>query len=440
MRSMPASIDAELRPLARRLTIGLFLDLWPKWAAASLLIAGLIALVCRLFVPGASTFLPWLWLAPVLATPPVLVLCFARAYRPADVAALADWLSGGQGVVLTRTEAADPAWTDSTLFQKASQFRLPRVRPWRRLAAVLPAIAFLAIALALPQRASAPSQTALADEIVDDLAAAVAELKEQELITPDEEQKLEEEIERIRQSSQERVDASSWEASDTLRDTLAANLAEKQDAVRWANESLERLAAAASGGASPDGSAQAASSELMKALEKLAQSGLLEDAPADIKDAVRRGTLPTDGKALQQLAASLGKYLEQTGRRVGEARLARDFGRFDPSEFPLESGDGPPGPEPGRGGINRGRADADLTWGTETARFDRFKAQPLPPGAARSPDDWAPIVELPGLPQESATRSLRSTARQYDAAAGQSAWRRNLAPRHQRAVKKYFDK
>jgi len=36
--------------------------------------------------------------------------------------------------------------------------------------------------------------------------------------------------------------------------------------------------------------------------------------------------------------------------------------------------------------------------------------------------------------------SVSSAARQYSAVAGQSAWRRSLAPRHQSAVKKYFDK
>jgi anti-sigma factor RsiW len=64
----------------------------------------------------------------------------------------------------------------------------------------------------------------------------------------------------------------------------------------------------------------------------------------------------------------------------------------------------------------------------------------LPPGAPRSPDDWAPVVVLPGSPQEAAVLSAQAAARQYAAGAGQSAWRRSLAPRHQSAVKKYFDK
>jgi hypothetical protein len=50
------------------------------------------------------------------------------------------------------------------------------------------------------------------------------------------------------------------------------------------------------------------------------------------------------------------------------------------------------------------------------------------------------VVVLPGAPQESPTASVPAEARQYAAAAGQTAWRRSLAPRHQSAVKKYFEK
>jgi len=141
--------------------------------------------------------------------------------------------------------------------------------------------------------------------------------------------------------------------------------------------------------------------------------------------------------------AALAKQLgDANGRLAGVGKLAKAGGRFDPSEFPVDSGEsGADGDgKPGAGGINRGRGDADLTWGKETAPYDRFKSHALPPGAARSPDDWAPVVEMPGAPLEAPVVSTSAAARQYGAVAGQSAWRRSLAPRHQSAVKKYFDK
>jgi hypothetical protein len=147
---------------------------------------------------------------------------------------------------------------------------------------------------------------------------------------------------------------------------------------------------------------------------------------------------------MRQLSAALGKYLAEAGKRGELARDGRGRGgrgKFNPSEFPLDgAGEGEPGGLPGAGDVNRGRADAELTWGKESLPVDRFKARPLPPGAPADPDDWAPLVEATGAPQVSAVVSTAAAARQYAPAAGQGAWRRNLAPRHRAAVKKYFDK
>jgi hypothetical protein len=441
MQEMPESVRPALRRLVRRLAIGLFLDVWPAWAVASLVLAGLVVLVCRMFIAGAASSLPWLWLAPFLTALPALIVCFMRAYRPTEVVALADWLGGGQGMLLTLLEHDDPAWAGSAMAEAASRFTLPRLRPGRKLAALFPAVAFLASALWLPQRMPAREAGALADDMAANLTATVLELKRQELVTPAEEKKLEEEIERIRRAAQERVDASSWEAADAMREKIAADLSGKQDALKWAEQSLGRYAASAQAQANGGSSSEFDATELTKALEKLAENGLLAGAPADLHRVLTSGQLPTDAASVRELVASLSKHLAETNRRFGDlARLGKEFGRFDPADFPLDSSQATPdGEDPGSGGINRGRADAPLAWGKETLPFDRFKAEALPPGAAR-PDDWAPVVELPGAPRQQPELSTPSAPRQYAAAAGQSAWRRTLAPRHQSAVKKYFEK
>jgi hypothetical protein len=210
MDQMPASVRPVLRRLGRRLAVGLFLDIWPTWAIAGLLLSGTVALVCRMFFASAAFVLPWLWLVPILTAIPVFVVCWRRAYGPGEVAALADWLGGGQGMVLTLLERHDPAWAESALMEKASRFALPRFQLRRTLATLVAAVAFLAVTLLLPQRVrSQDTNPVLAREIAAELAAAVAELKQQELITPVEEQRLDEEIERIRRGAEERVDASS---------------------------------------------------------------------------------------------------------------------------------------------------------------------------------------------------------------------------------------
>jgi hypothetical protein len=436
-----------LRRLRRRLAIGVFLDIWPRWALGSLLSAGIVALGCRLFIPGAASALNWLWLAPVIATIPAVLLTASRAYRPDQIAVLADSLNGGQGTLLAVLETPDSSWSNSGAITAYSQFSLPRLRVGRKVASVLPAIAFLAIALMMPQRIPAAPNGVIANDIAADLQATLNELKKQDVITPNEDKEFQQEIERIRKDAIEKLDASSWEASDAMREKFAAKVAEKQDALKWAADSLSNFAAA---GDSDDTITKAQAGELGTAIDKLSQAGLLANAPGDLqkllggKDAIAGGKtqLPKDAASLRKLAASLSKYLSgRSGELAAIGKLGKEAGRFDPSEFPLFNNErGPDGDgDPGSGGINRGRGDADLTWGKESAMFDRFKSVPLPPGSFRSPDDWAPLMVLPGAPKESPEPSAASSGVQYAGVTGQAAVRRTLAPRHYSAVKKYFE-
>lgn len=445
MTDLPVPVRLALRRLARRLTLGVFLDVWPTYAAVGIAVAGLTALVCRLFVPAANPYLWWLCLSPIAAMVPAWVVSRLRAYTPDQLVALADSLAGGDGLLLAAVERPNTEWADSTRLATIADRPLPVFRASRRWRLVALAATFLAAMLLLPQRQStAAASTLLANHMADDVAASVAELKARQVLTPDEEKKLDEEIAQLRKGATKRMDESSWEAADAVKERLAAELAAKRDAVAWAQESLARFAAARAGGAADAQRASGATAgELTAALEQLAKSGMLEGAPAELTDlATGRTSLPTDAAALAKLAEALGRYLG--GRRGDLARAASGLRgqRFDPDEFQLaeELGAGAgEGDEPGRGGVNRGRADAPLTWGDETQPFDRFKAQELPPGMARGPDDWAPVAQLPGAPRSSPQVSTASNGRAYADTAGQEAWRRSLAPRHQRAVRKYFD-
>jgi hypothetical protein len=439
---MPVTGDVQLRRLARRLAIGLFLDVWPAWAAGSLLVAGVATLICRVFVPAASPHLSWLWLAPAAATLPAALIGYRRSYSSADVVALADSLTGGRGTLIALFETGDTAWRESALAASAGAVSLPRLRPWRRMAVLCPAAAFMAAAFWTPQRVPPRSDALLATEMTRQLDATLAELTQQQLVTVAEEKRLDEEIERIRRSAERRVDASAWEAADALRDRIAAGISDKQNALEWADEALARYAAASKGaGAGDVAEAETQAAALTKALERLQQHGLLRGAPEDIQRLLAGAPLPTDAASLNALLSSLSKHLRQAnGRIAGLSQLGKAAGRFDPAEFPLASAS-PAGRDgaPGRGGVTRGRGDADLTWGKETAPLDRFKDAALPPGTPRSPDDWAPIAETPGAPDADPVLTSPSAARQYASVAGQSAWRRTLAPRHQSAVKKYFE-
>jgi hypothetical protein len=445
MSNLPAPVRSVLRRLRYRLAIGVFLDFWPRWAVASLLLAGIAALTCRLWFPGIAFGLPLLWIAPAIAGIPALIQSARHLYQPNQIAAIADSLSGGHGTLLALMETQDPAWMDSQGLKNFSTFPYPRFHIGRRLALLATAAAFLAITFMLPQRIPAAANTVLANDIAAELKTKLEELKKQDLIAPTEEKELQTEIERIRKDSLERVDASTWEAADSMREKFSATISEKQDALKWAADALSRFPQS---GESGSANADVQAGELGTSIDKLAQAGMLANAPEDLqkllggKDAIARGKarLPRDAQSLKKCTAALAKYLgERAGKCAGIAQRA-GTGQFDSSQFSMFSEESSPdgNGDPGTGGINRGRGDAELTWGKQSQGFDRFKSQSLPPGAYRSPDDWSPLALLPGAPKASPELSVASSAMQY-AGVAQSAWRRSLAPRHYSAVKKYFN-
>ena len=446
MDYLPYSTAQVLRKVARRVALGQFLQIWPPWGAGAFLIAGLVALLCRMFSPNAAHLLPFVWAAPLLSVMVTACLTLNRRYSRLEIAVITDSLGGGNGTLLAILETKDGSWNGA--LAALSRVSLPGLSIRRHVWPVFTAAAFLIIALLLPQRVLTMTDNGVAaTEIAADLKATVAKLKEEELVTPAEEKKLDEEIERIRKGALQHMDSSSWEAADALREKAVASVTEKHDALKWAQESLARFTVAAQSG---DSNVEAQTQELAESIARLQESGLLADLPMELQKmlgsqyAIAGGKvrLPSDPGSLRRLTEMLSAHLAQRERQFRDiAGLRREFGRFDPSDYPEFNYErGPDGDgDPGTGGLNRGRGDAPMTWGKETKRFNGFKAVPLPPGSVRSPDDWAPVATLPGAPKASPQLSVPRESLHYGTAPGQEAWRRTLAPRHQTAVKKYFE-
>lgn len=96
------------------------------------------------------------------------------------------------------------------------------------------------------------------------------------------------------------------------------------------------------------------------------------------------------------------------------------------------------GNQPGVGGVGRGRADAEMTWGEETSGdTSKFEAKSLPDARYADPEN----SEIVGLGAAAPTVDPRAEAPgsgAIEASSGQSAWRRRLAPHHREAVRTWF--
>jgi hypothetical protein len=92
----------------------------------------------------------------------------------------------------------------------------------------------------------------------------------------------------------------------------------------------------------------------------------------------------------------------------------------------------------GRGGITRGRGDAEMSWGEESSGdTDRFEAKALPDAQYRDPEHSLVIGVGASAPTVDPVRESAGDA-DVAASAGRAAWKRRLAPHHREAVKTFF--
>ena len=93
--------------------------------------------------------------------------------------------------------------------------------------------------------------------------------------------------------------------------------------------------------------------------------------------------------------------------------------------------------KPGRGGISRGRGDAQLNYENDTeGATDAFKARKLPPGR-RPSTEWERLGLRRATPQVDPKRAGEAGTA-GDTGSGEASWRRKLAPRHRDVVRKFF--
>jgi hypothetical protein len=137
--------------------------------------------------------------------------------------------------------------------------------------------------------------------------------------------------------------------------------------------------------------------------------------------------------ALRRMLEEQGLLGPGSGASPGEAGVAGGPDGFDPTPGP--DGDG----GPGRGGISRGRGDAALEFdGATGADLAGMRAERLPPGRT-PPDRWDLAGVRRAEPESDPDRDPAAGASPAAAgSAGEVTFRRDLAPRHREAVRRFF--
>ena len=189
--------------------------------------------------------------------------------------------------------------------------------------------------------------------------------------------------------------------------------------------------------------------DLGEALTKLGKKGVFKGAPPELQDQLQRlmkngkFKLPEDEAERQELLDELREFLDDENRKLAELRKQCSGCRGQGDGNEDEDGEGQCNANcnrPGRGGVTRGRGDAELTWGDESDKQGtKFKEVVLPKGMLDQPKDEIVAIKKSAPIEEAGEVGPRSDRRTDEAAAGQATWNRKLNPRHRNAVRKYFD-
>lgn len=456
------SRELWVRRHVRRLEFGRFLGRASEVLACSCLAFGILVLVTKLTLPHWWPHVLWLALCGVPV--PLIVWMSTRGSRftPAQsVVFLDDRLRAG-GLLMSLHETQDEQW-DEYLPHAEHLWReaLPRIRPTRCLRLLLMPLLFAAGCCLVPLRA-APGPPQLKNTVsrnaTTELEQLLDQVVKQRLLDEQQEEQLRNEIaDLVRKTKYRPLTHENWETVDALREKLGLQLDSAARKVRQGGEAAQAALEALESPAKTVDPQRAAEWEaaIAEALDQLPKAGQNPGSlPAELRELLKqhKGSggfrLPSDieqhAEALEQLAEFLDQEAQKLEELQAAARLASN-GSGD-GDLAGEFGDGNAvdlagnSQIPGQGGVNRGRADANLTYG-DAADGDRsrFKSVVLPPGFLDRPDGEVVRVTKKAPTTDPAATATRSQRRQLDPASGRATWTRTLQPKHRRIVRHYFN-
>jgi hypothetical protein len=484
----PESIERGVDRYARRLWWGEYLRRAAEVGAAALFVFGGVVLVVKLLLPGAWPEV--LWVA-VGALPVAILVGWLASRRPwtrVESTARLDAALHAGGLLMTLSELPDSAW-QARLPQLERQWRdaLPRLRP-RRFAGYLALPLLFAVGACFVPLRQANSQVVLnttGQQAAKELEQLLEEVTEKKLLEQEEQKQLEKELKQLAEEAKTTpLTHEKWEAVDALRERLAFRVESATQQVAKAQALAERLALAEASEL-PDVSGEeleGLQKEFAETLQKLEDTEALSGLTPEELDALQRlskqarkssktsrpGSKSRPGLARkpgepregeegegddeegedgegdrQEALKSLRKLLDSEHQKLSDLRGKCQGGQCENGQCEgggqKRSGQGNSN-RPGRGGVTRGRGDAELTFGDESdADQAKFRETVLPKGTGDEAKDEVVSLQKRDPTVQPTDPAARTAAREGEAASGSTTVNRNLSPRHRNVIRKYFD-
>ncbi|HEX7010441.1 MAG TPA: hypothetical protein VF184_10690 [Phycisphaeraceae bacterium] len=417
------------------------------------------------------TDLPWpvlLWGAAGLAPAVAGAGFWAWRCRPTQAAAraLLDRTSRAGGLLMAQEEADLRRWR-----QRIPPLRAPAVR-WqgqRQVALTLLAALFLLGSFLVPADFAhqAQSRPLNIDGPTQQLAEQINLLEEERILDDQQAQDLRQDLERLAQQATAEDPVKTWEALDHLADKLqntASQTAERtlrQTEQATQSQTLAEALAGENGLLGEEALTTAMAELAAQVQQAMAENEALSESLGEgLREALQAGELsPQQLAALAQAMAGQKLAMEQMMARLADARLideqllamCKQLGQSDSEELRKLLAECQGDKEallalcrrPGRGGVSRGRGDAEMIWKTQASSEEgvSFKEQVLPAASLEALRESRMVGVSQGTPQvDEAAGPSAGGALQGAAASGGSAVSHRVLPRHRATVQRYFDR
>ncbi len=454
--------EPAIREFAQRLAFLLMFRTALRCATIWLLAVGVAVLVARVTGLAATHWLigGLVGLLPVTAVASWLE--WRRRPQLAAVRAAMDRHNHAGGLLMAAEQADVSAWQDRT---KLSQ-PVVRWQSGRPMMLFCAAALFLGASMLMPERfmVGAAQRPLDVGKLVTELTEQITALEEEKILQEDKALELKKELARLGKESAAKDPAKTWESLDHLKQAnadLAKQAAEEAIKKTDAMKQAETLAAAL--GLLPD----SASSLLERAMQdmasllqqaKLEQGLLAAKLPEELLKAAKDGKLTPEQlkelmKALQGNKEKLGECLNKLAnlklidskmleacKNAGQCPnpsgladfLAENGAELDSLLMVVESY--------GKGGVNRGRGDAPLTWTDPSDESGmKFKDTTLPMGPLSGLKDAQLVGISRSAPEVTGDKEATSAGALTGAEPGGGAANvQQLLPRHKGAVQRFF--
>jgi hypothetical protein len=462
-QSTSAHHEQSIRRFIRRLALLLAFRQSLTFVTAWCFLWGAVALILR--AASATTRRQLLWGAIGIAVAAAAAAVVSRRRLPSrdSVRAMLDSRNDCGGLLMAGADADLGVW-------RTHEITLPRLR-WRKARAfglLAASSAFVLISLLAPVRFAATGASRPMDvsREVENLSAQIEALKEAQFIEEAKAEALEQKLDQLGREASGEDPAKTWEALDHLNDAVEKAAKEAAEAASARRERLDRAGALAEGlMAGGDQLDSKTMTEAMRTLGEMTREAVKEneslagDLSPETLEAIKSGSLKAEhlkdlSKALSQNKSALNQKLSKLSKsgminpnalKGGAQANRRDNSGL--ARFLKENAEKMSVDEAtlqwcaGKGGVDRGRGDAAMTWTDGSSEKDaRFKEKVLPPSSIAGLNDSqlvglsasAPTADTSGVAAHGALNSAAS--------GGGSAYTQTILPRHRGAVRRYFDR